>query len=149
VAVSGVLLDTSAYIHLMKGHPAVAESVRKADRIVLNPVVLGELLSGFRRSRSRTRNEEFLATFLARPRIELVPIDAATAERYAAIKETLRTAGSPVPFGDVWIAASAMQHGLKVLTTDSDFLRIPQILVEHFETPGDRPLLKPRAPRPR
>lgn len=142
---NGVLLDTSGYIHLMKGHPGVAEAVRKADRIVLNPVVVGELLSGFRRSQSRRRNESSLSTFLAHPRVDLVSIEGATAERYASIKDSLRIAGAPVPLGDVWIAASAMEHGLKVLTTDSDFLRIPQILVEHFDTPGDRPLLRPGA----
>ncbi len=142
-----VLLDTSGYSHLMKGHPAVAEAVRKADRVVLNPVVVGELLSGFRRGGARGRNEQFLAAFLARPSVELVPIDGGTAERYAAIKDFLREAGIPLPANDVWIAATAMQHGLRVVTSDSHFLRIPQILVEHIGTPGDRPLLKPAGRR--
>jgi predicted nucleic acid-binding protein len=144
LAVNGVLLDTSGYIHLLKGHPAVAEAVGKADRIVLNPVVVGELLWGFRKSRFRKRNEEHLSKFLARPSVDLIEIDGQTAERYAAIKDSLHGAGTPVPTGDLWIAASAMQHGLRVLTADSDFLRIPQILVERVETPGDRPLLRPK-----
>lgn len=142
MAVNGVLLDTSGYIHLMKGHPGVSEAVRKADRVVLNPVVIGELLWAFRKGRFRKRNEEYFAIFLARPSVDQVPIDGVTAERYAAIKDSL--AGTPVPIGDLWIAASAMQYGLKVITTDSDFLRISQVLVNHFETPGDRPMLKPR-----
>ncbi len=140
---SGILLDTSAYSHLMKGHPAVAEAVLKAERIVVNPVVVGELLAGFRKGQFRKRNEEYLAAFLSRPRVDLVPIDGATAERYAVIKDSLRVAGTPVPINDLWIAASAMQHGFKLLTADSDFLRIPQVHVEFVETPGDRPLLKP------
>jgi predicted nucleic acid-binding protein len=31
----------------------------------------------------------------------------------------------------MWIAASAMQYGLTVVTTDAHFLTIPQILVSH------------------
>lgn len=141
---NAVLLDTSGYSHLMKGHAGICEVVRKADRVALNPVVVGELLSGFRRGHSRRRNEEFLSDFLAKPSVDLVSIDGVTAERYAAIKSLLRDAGTPVPTNDVWIAASAMQYGLKVITTDSDFLRIPQVLVDHFETRSEPPLLKPR-----
>ena len=33
---------------------------------------------------------------------------------------------------DIWIAASAMQHGLPILTSDRDFQKIPQIIVHHF-----------------
>jgi predicted nucleic acid-binding protein len=32
---------------------------------------------------------------------------------------------------DVWIAASAMQYGLKVLTTDRHYIEIPQIITEY------------------
>lgn len=139
-----VLLDTSAYIYLMKGHAAVSEAAGKADRVVLNPVVVGELLWGFRKSRRRKRNEDLLSKYLARPEVDLLPLDGDTAERYAAVKSSLQGAGAPVPVNDLWIAASAMQHGLAVVTTDSDFLRIPQVLVHHFETPSEPPLLKPR-----
>jgi tRNA(fMet)-specific endonuclease VapC len=149
VAVNGVLLDTSGYSHLLRGHDAVGEAVKRADRVALNPVVVGELLLGFRRGRSRKRNEELLRKFLGKPSVDLLPIDGVTAERYAAIKAHLREAGTPVPIHDVWIAASAMQHGLRVVTTDSDFLRIPQVLVDHFEAPGAAPLLRVRSLLPR
>ncbi|MBI3856786.1 MAG: type II toxin-antitoxin system VapC family toxin [Planctomycetes bacterium] len=144
---NGVLLDTSGYAHLMKGHPGISEAVAKADRIVLNPIVIGELFWAFRGSRQRKRNEGYLASFLARTSVDQVDIDGLTAERYAHIKDSVQEAGTPVPTGDLWIAASAMQHGLAVITTDSDFLRIPQILVHHFEAPGGRPLLRPRRAR--
>ena len=39
-----------------------------------------------------------------------------------------------IPANDLWIAASAMQPGLKVLTTDKHYLEIPQIITEYFET---------------
>jgi tRNA(fMet)-specific endonuclease VapC len=140
---SGLLLDSSGYFHLQKGHPEAAAAVRRAGRVVLSPVVLGELRDAFRQSRDRRSNERYLAGFLSLPWVEVVDVDAETSECYAGIKESLRAAGTPVPVADVWIAASAMQHGLKVLTADADFLRIPQILVE----PLSAPLLRPRRRR--
>ena len=68
--------------------------------------------------------------FLASDRVVVLPVDAETSERYAAILSSLRTAGTPVPTNDVWIAATAMQHGLSVVTTDRHFANIPQILCE-------------------
>lgn len=59
-------------------------------------------------------------------------MDVETLERYAVIHVALKKAGTPVAVNDLWIAASAMQHGLPVLTSDRDFQKIPQIMVRHF-----------------
>lgn len=58
-------------------------------------------------------------------------VDEDTAERYAVILNGLWKARTPIPTNDMWIAASAMQYGLTVVTTDPHFLKIPQILVSH------------------
>jgi len=52
------------------------------------------------------------------------------AQRYAAIVAYLCEQGTPIPTNDIWIAASAMQHGLKLITTDKHYLKLPQIIVE-------------------
>jgi len=126
-----VLADTSAYSAFLRGHSEVGDALRAADEIRVTPVVLGELMAGFRGGTRRRANEDQLRFFLSSPRVGVLPIDEDTAERYAAIISSLRSAGVQVGTNDVWIAASAMQHGLMVVTTDADFLRIPQILVEH------------------
>jgi predicted nucleic acid-binding protein len=36
---------------------------------------------------------------------------------------------------ELWIAASAWQHGLVVLTLDGDFSKIPQVIVRRFDPP--------------
>ena len=104
--------------------------MERAATISLNPAVLGELQAGFLGDRRRAENEETLRSFLAAPRVRVLDITAETARRYAAIVSHLRAAGTPLPVNNVWIAASAMEHGLTVLTTDSHFLRVPEILVE-------------------
>lgn len=128
---SRLLLDTSAYSALFRGHEGVISALQAAEAVTLNPIVIGELRSGFRGGNQRKRNESELDAFLQKPHTRTVSIDAGTADRYAAIVSSLRGSGRTISTNDAWIAASAMQHGLTVLTTDEDFLRIPQILVDH------------------
>ena len=60
-------------------------------------------------------------------------MDGETAERYGEIFSQLRAAGTPIPINDVWIAAAAMQWGLRVHTTDPHFGRVPQVAVEQHD----------------
>lgn len=133
-----LFLDTSAYSALLRGDERVRDALRVADEIRVNPVVLGELLAGFLRGRHRKKNEEELRRFLGSPRVAVVPIDEQTSERYALVLASLRRRGRPIPSNDLWIAASAAQHGLRLLTLDAHFLAVEQILVEHLE-PADGP----------
>lgn len=127
-----VLLDTSAYSAFMLGHPECKLALQQADQIYLTPVVLGELLAGFIRGKWRRKNERELRTFLSSPRVQVIDVDADTAERYAAILNGLWKAGTPIPTNDIWIAASAMQHGLHLLTRDVHFRQVPQVLVDYI-----------------
>src|SRR3989304_6182371 len=128
-----VLLDTSAYSVFMRGQAAINQPLQHADEIYVSPIVLGELLAGFRRGRNRARNERELQTFLSSPRVRGVGLDEETAERYAVIVEGLWKAGTPIPTNDIWIAASAMQYGLSIVTTDAHYQRAAQVIVHLFE----------------
>lgn len=116
----------------MKGNSEIRLSLQKADEVFFNPIILGELLAGFSIGSHTNKNKAILSEFLATARIKLVEIDAETSERYAVIAKHLREQGSPIPTNDLWIAASAMQHGLKVLTTDKHYLKAPQIITEYY-----------------
>ena len=128
-----ILLDTSAYIAFLKGHPEIKQTIQKTDEINLNPVVLGELLAGFMKGRRAAQNREILQEFMGSPRVRLMAIDEETSERYAAIFNYLREEGTPIPTNDLWIAANAMQFGLRVVTTDRHFQQVPQVIAEIHE----------------
>ncbi len=128
-----ILLDSSAYIAFKKRHAAVLELLAQADEIVMSPIVLGELRAGFLQGSKREMNERELRTFLESPRVSVLTVNEETADRYAAIRVTLKRAGTPIATNDTWIAASAMQHGLPILTADTDFQKVPQVIVRHFE----------------
>jgi tRNA(fMet)-specific endonuclease VapC len=131
--VNRILLDTSAYSAFRRGHPQIQHRIREASEIQLNPVALGELRVGFLKGTRLADNLAGLAHFLASPRVDVVPVDEETAERYALILDSLRRAGTPIPTNDVWIAASAMQYGSVLLTTDPHFRAVAQIAAEILE----------------
>jgi tRNA(fMet)-specific endonuclease VapC len=134
-----VLLDTSGYSALFRGHAEIQREIQEAEEVFINPIVLGELKAGFRRGRRRSNNERKLTDLLASPRMRVVPIDEDTSEHYAVILNSLRAAGTPIPSNDVWIASTAMQHGLPIVTTDEHYSRVPQILVARFDTAAQGP----------
>lgn len=61
-------------------------------------------------------------------------IDEGTASEYASIYDSLRRRGEMIPINDVWIAASAAQHDLRVLTMDRHFGRIDRIRCSIYGT---------------
>ncbi|HKZ56438.1 MAG: twitching motility protein PilT [Nitrospirae bacterium GWA2_42_11] len=128
-----IILDTSAYSAFLRGNALIKSEIQQADQIALNPIILGELLAGFSMGTKEINNRATLQEFLSSPRVNIMEIDEGTSERYAAIVKTLYENGTPIPTNDIWIAASAMQHGLRVLTTDEHYLNVSQIITDYFE----------------
>jgi len=128
-----ILLDTSAYSNLMRGSKKIAELLDDADEIFLCAIVVGELLTGFKRGSREQENKVILKNFLSISNVGVLNIDDSTAERYAIILNYLKKSGTPIPTNDIWIAASAMQNGLVVLTADQYFSLLPQIVSESME----------------
>lgn len=128
-----ICLDTSGYSAFKRGQDGVLDLVQRAAEIVLPAVVLGELLAGFRIGSRERSNRQELNAFMESPRVRVAPLDFETAERYAEILLYLRDRGTPIPTNDIWIAATAMEWGLRVLTTDAHFGRLPHVSVLPLE----------------
>jgi predicted nucleic acid-binding protein len=118
----------------MRGHPDIKYALQEADTIYVNPIILGELRAGFHHGRQHERNERTLKQFLASPRVHVIAVDEETSQRYAVILNGLWAIGKPIPTNDLWIAASAMQHGLAILTTDAHFRHVVQVLVHYVSS---------------
>jgi tRNA(fMet)-specific endonuclease VapC len=104
-----ILLDTNAYAAFKREIPHVREIIQNAPSISLNTVILGELFAGFAAGSKEQQNRRELAQFLASSRVSVLPIDFATAERYAGVFVELKKTGNPIPTNDLWGAASALR----------------------------------------
>jgi tRNA(fMet)-specific endonuclease VapC len=123
--VKRLLIDTNIYTHALKGDRQVVSMLKSANKIGISSISLGELLSGFRAGAREAQNRRELIEFLDSPRVEIYAIDEETAEFYAQILSGLRKQGRPIPTNDIWIAAVAFQHGLRLFSRDAHFELIP------------------------
>ena len=122
------LLDSGAYSGFMRGSHRVREIVQDAEEILMSAVVVGELLYGFRQGPRLEQNLAELRSFLDRPYVSFVPVGPVTADRYSRIMASLRAKGQPIPTNDVWIAAHAMETGADLVSADSHFGHIDQVV---------------------
>jgi len=124
-----ILIDTNAYAAFKRDDPAAVSILKTVEYIGINIVVLGELLSGFKGGSKEAKNKKELEQFLDSPRVDIVQMDEETAEFYAEIYRDLKKKGSPIPSNDMWVAASAMRHGLALLTFDEHFENIDGLIL--------------------
>jgi predicted nucleic acid-binding protein len=117
-----LILDTNALSAFADGDPGMAGVLGDQTQLAIPVVVLGEYLYGIRRSRFRKRYERWLEE--GADAFHLLDIGAATASHYAAIRQELCDAGSPIPTNDVWIAALAREYRWPVLTQDRHFAAV-------------------------
>lgn len=90
---------------------------RNERRLAVDPIILGELRYGIlllRRGRKRTSLEQWFD--LGVGRLTCLPWEAETGLRWAELLARLRARGRPMPIKDSLIAATALRHGLTVVT---------------------------------
>ena len=119
-----VLIDTNAYSAFMLGAADVVEVLAHAHKLYLSSTVLGELLAGFAAGTREPKNRAELARFLDSVRVEVLAVTALTADSYALVYAGLRRKGQPMPSNDLWIAASALEHGAALLSRDAHFSQV-------------------------
>lgn len=129
MAVSAILLDTNAYVAFKQGQADAKEIVQRATTLAFSSTVLGELLAGFAVGSREAKNRRELQQFLASDRVRVLTVDEGTAAYYATVYRNLRQKGRPIPTNDMWIAASALQHGYALFSHDGHFQAVGGLLV--------------------
>lgn len=119
-----IMLDTSAYVGFKRNAIEVVEIIVRADLILFSPIVMGELIFGFRNGTQFKKNWTDLNIFLEHGAVELTQIGKVTSDRYSRIATQLKQQGTPIPTNDIWIAAQAMEHGAELITADQHFEKI-------------------------
>ena len=119
-----LLLDTSAYVGFKRNIADLVDIIVGAEWILFSPVVLGELMFGFRNGTKFKENMNDLNEFLQHDVVEVTQIGKITSDRYSRIAAQLKRNGTPIPSNDIWIAAQTMEHGAELITSDQHFNKI-------------------------
>lgn len=122
-----VVHDTSVVVAVLRRVPGLMERLRSAEELLVPLVVLGELEYGANLATPPARQQEAVRVFMEGATL-LLPT-ARTAAEYGRVKATLKTAGTPLPENDVWIAAVAREHDLPLATRDAHFNQVPSLQV--------------------
>jgi tRNA(fMet)-specific endonuclease VapC len=132
---SQYLLDTNACIEIARGrYPGIQKRMAALSygEVTICSIVWAELELGARLSpkgyaRARTQIEVFSL-------LPQWPFDRASAERYAELRADLQRQGQLIGGNDMQIAATALAHGLILVTHNTrEFSRVPRLLIEDWQ----------------
>ena len=124
---NNVLLDTNIIIDFFRGDKKIVASLEQRQSVYTAAAVLGELYLGAYRSANESKKLQEIKEFLLNCKV--LPADSATAEKYAIVKTALLKKGKPIPENDIWIAATALQHGLPLYTNDRHFNEVEGLVL--------------------
>ena len=125
------LFDTDAVSEVLRRRPAPAylrwlETIPRAEQFT-SAVVVGELYKGACRSPDRARHLKNIEDRLL-PALTVLPYDVAVARVFGEIHAGLAGGGRGLADADLQIAATALHHGLEMVTGNvRHFERIPGI----------------------
>ena len=95
----------------------------------VSAVTLGELRLGVLQAKDPEAASRRLSAYQLAQRFEALTVDEAVSEAWALLVSRLRAAGHRAPVNDSWIAATAIAHGVPVVTQDSDYDAMPDVRV--------------------
>jgi tRNA(fMet)-specific endonuclease VapC len=126
-----VLIDTDMLVDLERGvaNPEVENAIGNEDRAI-SVITVSELLHGVHRARGaqRTRRRAFVEHVLAGMRA--IEITEQIARVHADTWAQLAAKGQLIGAHDLWIAATALAHGMGLATgNSSEFQRVPGLRV--------------------
>jgi predicted nucleic acid-binding protein len=116
-------------------NPSVVEWLRYNEReIAVDPIILGEVRFGIlllRKGKKRTGLQRWFDAGVQR--LQCLPWEAETGLRWAQLLADLRAEGRAMPIKDSLIAATALLHGLTVVTRNrADFEKARVRIVDPF-----------------
>jgi tRNA(fMet)-specific endonuclease VapC len=100
----------------------------RPDGLAISLSTYGEIYEGISYGRDPRADEEVFRRFLRR--VDVLPLNRSVMRRFARLRGELRRRGRQVPDPDLLIGATALHHGLTLVTGDrAHFERIPDLAI--------------------
>lgn len=127
------ILDTNVVSNLMRrvsGPVASTMRARPDDDMAINPIILGELEYGVRKSGSAQLQERLS---IVERRLPCIDLATSVSKTYGEIRTNLEASGTPIGANDLWIAAHAMTLDATLVTANErEFRRVEGLNVENW-----------------
>lgn len=126
------LLDTNICVELFADNPRVVERIEKVShlRLYTSAIIVGELVYGAMRSNRQIDGLQQVRRLMQRASV--LPVSAECAFQYGSLKQQLGAAGQLLEDNDLFIASTAICHGLILVTHDKGFSRIPSLKLDDW-----------------
>ncbi len=124
------LVDTNAAISYINGDEKIRALFDKTQTLFTSVIVLGELYFGAENSQHSESNMAQIEGFIAE--ITVLTCNLETAKHYGHIYQKLKAVGRPIPVNDIWIAATAIQHDLTLISRDHHFQAVAGLTVQNW-----------------
>ncbi len=118
------LLDTSVFI-AQEGRDLDVSAL--PDEVAVSVVTYGELRAGVLAATDVSVRSRRLSTLQTVADLHPLPVDTAVADEWARLRLLLTAAGRRVNVNDTWIAATALAHGVPVVTQDADYRALAEV----------------------
>jgi tRNA(fMet)-specific endonuclease VapC len=133
------LLDTDAFSDIVRRLPYVYERFCRTppSQVRISSVTLKEIEYGRRLSPERVARHIPAIESLLR-RIDTIPFDVEEAHAAGRLRAFLARAGTPIGPYDVMIAATALAHGLTLVSANTmEFSRVPGLQLDNWRVPAN------------
>jgi predicted nucleic acid-binding protein len=95
----------------------------------ISAITLGELRMGVLQAADPDSASRRLSTYQLAQRFEALPVTEPVSDAWALLISRLRADGRKAPINDSWIAATAIAHGIPIVTQDTDYDAMPGVEV--------------------
>jgi tRNA(fMet)-specific endonuclease VapC len=122
------LLDTCTVSDYLRGVDPVVRRIQKAkpSEVAISAVTVMELRYGAARRQS-TKLTAAIDGFLSG--ITQLPFESEAAEQAGILRAAMDSKGHTIALADCQIAATALVHGLILVSSDTDLKRVPKLKV--------------------
>jgi len=119
------LLDTNIFISLELGCSINSQMI--PDELAISVITLAELEFGVYSATDQQTRAKRMATFRKVMKFETIEITSDIAGVWAAVRASGQTKKSSLSENDIWIAATAINQGVPLVTQDRAFTSISDL----------------------
>ena len=113
------LLDTSVFIAQESARPLDVDAI--PGTVAISVITMGELHAGVLAARDTAARSQRMRTLDVVSDMYALPIDLRVAQVWAELRVRVAESERRANVNDMWIAATAITHGISVVSQDADF----------------------------